>query len=175
MRVCVTGHTSGLGKAMFTRFAQNDYDVEGLSRGNGLNVEDENTYTQTFSRFGARDIVINNAYCGIGQSMLLLWLSRYYPFAHIINIGSVSADRTDATSTEQISYAANKAHLREVHKHLLRTGYNTTLLELGRCNTDFNKDKPGNKLEPWYVAQFIESIMIPHRRILPTITLEPSR
>lgn len=169
--IYLTGQTKGLGKAIWLHLVKKGFDITGLTRADGFDVTKPEEYHWHFRNLSSTDVVINNAYCKIGQSLLLMWLGDNYPDIHVINIGSVSADRTDATSQAQIDYSANKAHLRNTHEHLVRNGFKSTLIELGMCNTEYNKTKFGPKIDPEYLAYFIEDIVLPHKYILRKITL----
>lgn len=169
--IYITGHTKGLGRAMHDWFVEMGWDVHGLSRRENFDITEYEDYKQGFLKLGMYDTVINNAYCGTGQSMLLMWLWQHYPNIHVINIGSVSADRTDAIKPQQITYSANKAHLRNIHEHVVRNGFKSTLIELGMCDTEYNRDKPGPKIDPASLAFFIESTLLSHQIYIRKITL----
>jgi NAD(P)-dependent dehydrogenase (short-subunit alcohol dehydrogenase family) len=169
--VCVTGHTSELGSAIFDAVKDRGFSVAGASRRDGFDLDIEDTYHAVFDCH--YDYVINNAYSGIGQSNLLMWLWQWFPETHIINIGSVNADRTDASKQSQIEYSANKAHLRNVHNHIVRCGYSkSTLVELGMCDTLYNNSKSGPKLTQEAVGAFIANIITFHTNIT-TVRFEP--
>ena len=55
-KVAITGHTSGLGAALFERFSVSD-DVVGLSRSNGFDIRDINGICE---RVKDCDVFINN-------------------------------------------------------------------------------------------------------------------
>lgn len=170
--IYITGHTKGLGQAMWGHLIEKGYNVHGMTRMDNFDITNWEDYSWHFRKLNnAGDVVINNAYCDLGQSLLLMWMWQHHPDVHVINIGSVSADRTDATTYQQVKYSSNKAHLRNVHEHVVRNGFKSTLIELGMCDTEYNKDKTGPKLDPEYVAHFIEDIISSHNYNLRKITL----
>jgi len=88
--IAVTGHTSGIGKCIYDRIKCN-----GFSRANGYNIQHRLDRKKLLST--EPDILINNAYCSIGQTLLLLDFFKKYQNTNktIINIGSRIAERTE--------------------------------------------------------------------------------
>jgi len=85
--IAVTGHTSGIGKCIYDRIKCN-----GFSRANGYNIQHHLDRKKLLST--EPDILINNAYCGIGQSLMLIDFFTKYQNTNktIINIGSRVAE-----------------------------------------------------------------------------------
>lgn len=81
MKVAVTGHTSGIGKACFEHF-----DSIGFSRTTGFNI---NNPTHIINNLQDSNVFINCAHGGFGQAVMLKaifdeWRTQE---KHIINIG----------------------------------------------------------------------------------------
>lgn len=109
-KIAITGHTSGLGAALFERFSVSD-DVVGLSRSNGFDIRDINGICE---RVKDCDIFINNAYDRYSQVDLLysvynMWKGKD---KKIINIGSLA---TFGIRDELKPYAIHKIALQEAH------------------------------------------------------------
>ena len=66
-RVAITGHTRGLGAALFERFSVSDM-VVGLSRSNGFDIR---KIDKIIERIDECDVFINNAYDRYSQVDLL--------------------------------------------------------------------------------------------------------
>lgn len=87
MKICITGHSKGIGKFFFDRLAE-AHDVRGFSRSNGFDLtQDIETVVKHASEC---DILINNAPAGNAQILLLERLCGTVP--KIITMGSVSSN-----------------------------------------------------------------------------------
>lgn len=75
MKVAITGHTQGLGQALFRHF--NSYDVIGFSRNNGYNIADPISRSKILEQLVDVDIFINNAYNNYDDSQLQLLMGVY--------------------------------------------------------------------------------------------------
>lgn len=89
LKVAITGHTRGLGAALFERFSVNDM-VSGLSRSNGCDIRH---ISKICDAVKDADIFINNAYDRYSQVDLLyavydMWKDQD---KKIINIGSLAS------------------------------------------------------------------------------------
>lgn len=89
MKIAITGHTSGIGMALFNHFEQSGNFVIGFSRSNGYDiskVEDREKIIENTKDF---DVFINNAYSNYDDSQLeMLKLAYESSFSCIINISS---------------------------------------------------------------------------------------
>ena len=108
MTFVITGHTSGIGKALYEEFGG-----IGLSRATGFDIskDDITPYIKE------ADVFINNAYCGNVQVRLLyqvyeLWINDYTK--SIINIGSDIVNGTNKTTISLLRYKANKIYLQAI-------------------------------------------------------------
>lgn len=137
----ITGHSSGIGKFIFDAYSS----AKGLSRTNGYNIEHTNEILEIIKKEKPK-VFINNAYSRISQSNILLGIFENNFDCRVINIGSISAFRTDAKSKEQIQYSSDKKHLKQTHDHVRRNGLNSVLIELGPVDTEYNKFKTIKKL-----------------------------
>lgn len=88
MKCVVTGHTNGIGKAIYHHFLNKKYDVIGMSRSNGYNIltDQEKIITEA----NGCDIFVNCACDGTGQLELLNALHN--KVKNMIVLGSVNAD-----------------------------------------------------------------------------------
>lgn len=89
MKIGITGHTKGIGKALANKFSK-DYSVLGYSRANGYDIGDELTRDRIVKESKEFEIFINNAYHPVGQTDLLVKLIEEYKGTDklIINISS---------------------------------------------------------------------------------------
>ncbi len=72
MKVAVTGHTRGIGKAIFDYFQKNNNQVQGFSRSNGYDIKLTTVRQQIVNLVNDVDIFVNNAYNSYDDSQLLL-------------------------------------------------------------------------------------------------------
>ena len=102
-RCVITGHTSGLGLALFEHFKNKGWDVEGYSRSNGYDLTDVESLLDKI--YGA-DLFINNAYADGAQ---LEYLNRTFKkVKNMIICGSAAAIFPD---TDNAVYTLHKKFL----------------------------------------------------------------
>jgi hypothetical protein len=132
-KVIITGHTRGLGAALFERFSVNDM-VSGLSRSNGCDIRNIPKICEAVKD---ADIFINNAYDRYAQTDLLyavydMWRDQD---KQIINIGSLACmgvrDRLQP-------YAIHKKSLHEAH---MQIAYQNNLCKSYIFNIGYIEDK----------------------------------
>lgn len=116
MKIAITGHTSGLGKALYN-FYKIKYQVAGFSRSNGYDIRN---FKKIINQIPDYDIFINNAYEKYSQidllrEVFLLWQDQSKT---IINISSLASSNFKTLLTQQISpYSVHKAALdAQVHQ-----------------------------------------------------------
>lgn len=134
MEIVITGHTSGLGKALFDHYSLK-HSVKGLSRSNGYDItKDQEKILQEIQ---GSDLFINCAYNGQAQEQLLL--SSVNKVSNIVVIGT-----TMQTIDEFLNfpYIADKRQLAEQCRQLsIDPTVNTNILLL---NISFLPRKEGS-------------------------------
>jgi len=75
MKIAITGHTQGLGKAFFDHFQT--HDVLGFSRSNGYNIFNPTSRIKILEEIKDADMFINNAYNNFDDSQLKLLEGAY--------------------------------------------------------------------------------------------------
>jgi len=90
MKIAITGHTKGIGKSLFDKWASHGHSVIGFSRSNGFNVADPKIRSDIIKEIIDCDIFINNAYANDAQIELLKSLIPLWEGTdkQIININS---------------------------------------------------------------------------------------
>lgn len=90
MRVAITGHTSGIGKALYQHFKNNGSEVFGFSRSTGFDISKQLDRDQILDVVWNCDVFINNAYHSTGQEDLLREVIAMWDGSNksIINISS---------------------------------------------------------------------------------------
>jgi len=122
MKIAITGHTSGLGRAFYDHFSK-DHEVIGLSRSNGYDI----TKNQDRIIDAVKDckLFFNNAYSGIFQGTLITRLHNRLP---IVTSGSMGADYAHLDN----QYYRDKRTIEKVHKFVAKNRqYPLLLLKMG--------------------------------------------
>ncbi len=91
MKCVVTGHTSGIGKAVYHHFLAKGWAVQGMSRSNGYDINKDQD--KIINESEGCDIFVNCAYSGNAQIELLEKL--FEKVKNIIVVGSAAADYSD--------------------------------------------------------------------------------
>jgi len=71
MKVAITGHTKGIGKAISDKFSSNNCEIVGFSKSTGFDISKEQDRINIFNMAKDADIFVNNAYDPEGQTNLL--------------------------------------------------------------------------------------------------------
>jgi hypothetical protein len=110
MKIAITGHTSGIGKALFDYFFS--YTPMGFSRSNGYNINHIENRKKIINQCADCDVFINNAYSnGLNSQLYLLqemhsaWVGKE---KLIINISSRITDFVLPPSSLEQLYQTHK-------------------------------------------------------------------
>lgn len=111
MRVAITGHTSGIGKALCEYFRARDCQIIGLSRQTGHDLFDPSQFARAVEAIVGCDLLVNNAPCGFQQTLLLLTVYEKWREQRkwILNIGS-DVDHSGEVPPRTVSYKAALDH-----------------------------------------------------------------
>ena len=112
MKICITGHTSGLGKGFYDHFHNLGHEVTGMSRSNGFDISIDIKKIVEISE--GCDLFINNAYHSQYQSILLLNLKN--KVKKIIVCGSSIRHHIGMFDVGREEYARHKYDLAELCK-----------------------------------------------------------
>lgn len=110
MRCIITGHTTGIGKELFAHFKNLGWDVVGISRTTGINLETDLETVVSLST--GCDLFINNTYCNDAQIKLVT--SLHNRVKKMVVMGSIASDYAEKFG----QYGKNKAELERVCKTL---------------------------------------------------------
>jgi NAD(P)-dependent dehydrogenase (short-subunit alcohol dehydrogenase family) len=169
MKIAITGHTSGLGKACFDYYSNlPTFEVKGFSRTTGFNITKPRTIITHISNF-KYDIFINNAYDGFAQVNLLYELIKKFE-GKIINISSNSSD---GIKNKVWPYAVHKSALDKANQQLFHNGYNVTNVKFGWLDTARVKHIDEPKIDLLDAVDTIDHVVNNPNRI-ETITVLPT-
>jgi hypothetical protein len=107
MKCVITGHTQGIGKALYDNFIEKGWEVVGLSRSNGYDINKD--FDKVVKAAEYCDLFINNAYRDQQQIYLVNALKR--KVKKMVVCGSVSRLYPDLIKTD---YVNDKQQLAEV-------------------------------------------------------------
>lgn len=108
MRIAITGHSKGIGKALFNKLSE-QHEVDGFSRSNGFDITDPNLIIRAVKK---HDVFVNNAHQDIAQVTILnmLWEKWKYDETKTI-VNMVSMSKYPGLSGNETGYSAHKAAL----------------------------------------------------------------
>lgn len=146
MLICITGHTSGIGKALADLYTEMGHTVTGISRREGNNIRSLHKIMHLIT---PADLLINNAQSGFGQAELLeaVWNEwKGNETKSIINISTMMTLGSIHDETYS-AYIVQKKALEQTHWMLrsINPYPNMTLVKPGAVAT-----QPGNKVEDGY-------------------------
>jgi hypothetical protein len=129
MKYAITGHTQGIGLAIFNKLSPN---IVGFSKTTGYDVCTALDRNRIILESADCDVFINNAPAGFGQSELLLELWKKWKDTRktIINIGSRIADdgvTLDIENSHLLEYSMHKRTLRKLCDDLIKIKSNVTI------------------------------------------------
>lgn len=172
MKVAITGHTSGLGKALTTVFSNHI----GFSRETGFDLNFPEIRKEVISTVQDCDVFINNAPIGWNQIALLyeVWHSWQDKNKMIINVGSNSADYIHSFSKP---YSVQKKALEQAALQLQHSfkPCKVMLLKPGYIDTPSVSEIDAPKINPNELATFIKELAEQKNSSfwIPTITIYP--
>lgn len=161
MKIALTGHSKGIGAAVFKDLVAKNYEVFGYSRSNGWDIKDTN---RVANEIASADCFINNAHSfqyGWAQTELLrkVWLLwKDDPSKTIITIGSYG---TEFTQRRDHPYTIYKHALDQTVKQLRAAATNPHMVNIRPSWVDVPRvsefDDP--KIDPQSMADVINFIL----------------
>jgi len=158
VKVGITGHTKGIGKAIADLYP----DHLGFSRSNGFDISNKEIVDLIVSQINDCDIFVNNAYHQTSQTILFkkifnLW--RDNPYKTIVNINSIAKYGLGNTK-EEIEYSKNKKLLYTEASRVMFSDKKCRIVNInpGYVRTDMVKSISSNvkMLNPIQVANIIK-------------------
>lgn len=150
MNFLITGHTKGIGKAIYDKFGG-----KGLSKSTGFDISfnDITPYLKNI------DVFVNNAY-----DLNNFWsqVELIYKAADVKKqfvIGSIASDFALCRSDKALEYTTLKEAVKAASFQLFCQGKDITLIRPGYVDTPAVKDVTCAKIEPEYIADIIGWIL----------------
>ena len=110
MKIFITGHTSGIGKALYDMLSNSlQYEVAGGSRSTGWDITNREKYKEILEY----DVLVNSAHHVTGQLDLLKFTYSHWQNKPktIINVGSAGKDLLRNRPFEHLDYNVSKKSL----------------------------------------------------------------
>ena len=162
MKIAITGHTSGIGKATFDALSV-DYDVIGLSRRNGYDITTELGRSKIIDAAYDCDVFVNNAFDYVNYTDAQVVLARKMFDAwngeqkYIVNI---SSRVNDFKQINNQPYADAKLSLDKFYEETSMSNTPSVLnFRPGATDTRVMQNSTVNKMAPEHVAGVIKFII----------------
>lgn len=160
MKIGITGHTHGIGKATYELLESRGHTVRGFSRQNGFNIDSVFNRKEILKQVEDFDVFINNAF-SLNQTSLLQELIELWDGKDklIINIGS-KVTTMNFVIPGQEQYVAEKKKQEQIIKERLPYPFpQLTNLVIGLTDTRMVANWEGCKLDPNHLATVMEFII----------------
>lgn len=127
MKYAITGHTSGIGKALHNSLSNSI----GFSKSLGYDITDLQSRKRIIEQSQDCNVFINNAFDGFGQTLMLLDLFHKWKDTNktIISVGSIVAEDDTVLKNYEylLEYQIQKKSLKVLHNDLLKLNYSVNL------------------------------------------------
>jgi NAD(P)-dependent dehydrogenase (short-subunit alcohol dehydrogenase family) len=162
LKIAVTGHTSGIGKATFDALSV-DYDVIGLSRSNGYDITTELGRSKIIDAVYDCDVFVNNAFdysnytdaqVVLARKMFDMWTGEQ---KYIVNISSRVNDFQQINNQQ---YADAKLSLDKFYEETSMSNTPSVLnFRPGATDTRVMQNSTVDKMTPEHVAGVIKFVI----------------
>lgn len=162
MTIAITGHTSGIGKALFDALSV-EYDVIGLSRSNGYDITTELGRSKIIDAAYDCDVFVNNAfdYANYTDAQVVLARKIFDVWnneeKYIVNISSRVNDFQEITNQ---AYADAKLSLDKFYEETSMSNRPSVLnIRPGATDTRVMQNSNVDKMSPEHLASVIKFII----------------
>ena len=145
MKIAITGHTAGIGKALTDQYVNQGHEIVGLSKREGNNIRN---IPKICNQIEPCDVFVNNAQAGYAQTELLFEMAGRWARTgkHIIVISTqMTQDPTSVLpGLDMDQYRIQKVALEKAVQQIRhrRLGIKITLVRPGNIATSADKTVP---------------------------------
>lgn len=179
MKIAITGHTAGIGKALAEQYANLGHEIVGLSKREGHNIR---VTPKIADLIESCDMFINNAQAGYAQTELLFEMAQRWTNTkkHIIVISTLITQTpvSPLPGLDMDQYRVQKIALEEAIKQIRyrRLGLKITLVRPGNIATSPDKTVPPSAdVDNW--AKTLVNVLTTAEStglVIPDISLGPA-
>jgi NADP-dependent 3-hydroxy acid dehydrogenase YdfG len=180
MKIIITGHTEGIGKAFYDFYTVKGYEVVGYSRSNGYDISNHDNICKVVSEvMKGCDVFINNAYSSESQVTLMRMIDKLWK-SELTKTHVVLGSRASDIPTPNENYVRHKKRIDQVAIELQKNAaYRLLVLKPGRVDTPgLARIRKGREPKPMidvnelvYLTDYLISIKTMN---VMSITLEPA-
>lgn len=145
MKIAITGHTAGIGKALTEIYTRHGHEIIGLSKREGNNIRN---IIKICDQIEPCDVFVNNAQAGYAQTELLFEIASRWQHTgkHVIIISTAMTQHpvSPLPGLDMDQYWVQKVALEEAVKQLRyrSIGIKFTIVRPGNIATDSTKTVP---------------------------------
>lgn len=161
MNIAITGHSKGIGKALFEELTKRGNHVVGYSRSNGFDISISSVREQIIDESSKMDIFINNAHSMPGQFELLESFTNIWSEQNklIVNIGSKIVYSDIVPAFAQSYFEDKKRQFEFIRNRLFLPKPQIMHLVLGIIDTDMAKHWVSKKISPLDLSVLIANLI----------------
>jgi hypothetical protein len=161
MKVAITGHTRGIGAAIFHELVQRNHSVIGYSLTSGFDINQEPHRQQILLESADCDIFINNAFCPDAQFKLLqMFVAEWEGLDKVIvNVNSKSIFAPTVPNSMKLYVEDKKAQNQFIQQRKFKARPQIVNLILGLVETEMSQMFVAKKLQPSHIAKLLVDIL----------------
>jgi NADP-dependent 3-hydroxy acid dehydrogenase YdfG len=176
MKIAITGHTSGIGKALYTLYENAGHEVIGFSRSNGFDITKPDQFSKIVKQVIDCDVFFNNAYAAFIQVEFLYSLHPHWvnemSKTHVV----ISSNSGDGIKKTPHPYAIHKAAIDKTAEQLNQSArYRLINIRPGYVDTPRVKRVVEPKINVDDLAETIRFIVQEKSIFVPSITILPPK
>ena len=161
MNIAITGHSKGIGKALFEELTKRGNHVVGYSRSNGFDISISNVRDRIIDESSEIDVFVNNAHSMPGQFELLESFTNIWSEQNklIVNIGSKIVYSDIVPVFAQSYFEDKKRQYEFIRNRLFLPKPQIMHLMLGIIDTDMAKHWVSEKISPLDLSVLISNLI----------------
>lgn len=161
MKIAITGHTKGIGRAFAELFEREGHEVVGFSKSQGWDIYDESVQEKIINSLDDCEVFVNNAYMPWAQSNLTkLAYNKWQGTDKTIVVINSKLGMLEDPPKWARDYANDKRlQTYTIHKNILKASPRVFNVILGLVETDMSKGLKGQKMNPNHIAQLVYDLL----------------